>query len=59
MGERRKRCESSDTGMNTAVTAMKGMSGRKKVCQRSLPPRARNVTMMSTMAQQAVTKRMA
>ena len=32
-------------GMNTAITAMNGMSGRKKVCQRSSPPRARNVTM--------------
>lgn len=42
--------------MNTAVTAMNGMSGRKKVCQRSSPPSARNVTMISTVAAQAVTK---
>ncbi len=43
-------------GMNTAVTAMNGMSGRKKICQRSSPPTsARNVTMMSTVAAHAVT----
>ena len=41
--------------MNTAVTAMNGMSGRKKVCQRSSSPSARNVTMMSTVAAHAVT----
>lgn len=42
-------------GMKMAVTAMNGMSGRKKICQRSSPPRARNVTIMSTVATQAVT----